>query len=91
MNKQKDKLTWEINMLISEMRNYEPYTQEYSTMARNVETLMKASSYRKEPPVNLNTLLTIAGSLAEILLILNYEQVNVVTTKAMSRLIKPKL
>jgi hypothetical protein len=61
----------------------DPDDNRYTTM---VDNLSKLHKLRGEPskPISRDAIITTAGSLAGILLILNYERLNVVTSKAIS-------
>jgi len=77
----------ELDMLIDELqrfiRNMDPDAKNYSDM---IESLTKLHKLRGEPskPISKDAILTTVGSIVGILLILNYERLGVVTSKAMS-------
>lgn len=82
----------EIRRLVKDMEEMDACSENYQRMAESLERLCKARSYKKENLVDPNALMAIFGNLGGILLILNYEQLNVITTKALSFVMKsPKI
>lgn len=81
-----------IESLVSEMQGYDGHTDEYVTMAVNLKQLCEAkASYPKpERTMSPDGVAIIAANLVGILMILNYERANIVTSKALSFVIKPK-
>ena len=88
MNITKDKRTKlekEIDNSIEILSVLKKWSPEYTKVCTNIEQLMKAQSYdSKRQVIKWETLLQIGGNLAGILLILNYEKLDIVTTKAIS-------
>lgn len=80
-----------IENLISEMAGYGGETEQYTEMAANLKTLLeaRATEPRKER-ISPNTIAVVAGNIAGIILILAFEQRNIVTSKALSFVMKPK-
>lgn len=67
-------------------------TPEYNETLEVIERLHKLHSHEKEGrKVSPDTLLLVLGNLAGILLILNYERLQIVTSKSFGLLIKPKI
>lgn len=83
-----------ITRLISQMESHEGDTNEYSAMAGNLKTLMEArqieSDVASRKDISVETIATVAANLVGILMILHYERANIVTSKALSFVIKPK-
>lgn len=76
---------------ISEMAGHEVHSDEYTLAAANLKVLMDAKAAKPErKSVTPDTIATVAANLAGILLILNYERANVLTSKSLSLLLKPK-
>lgn len=89
--KNESKLDKEIDNLIESMHYVGGDTEEYSKMAANLVQLYKAKSMEREPQhISYDTLASIAGNLAGIILILKYEELNAITSKALSFVMKPK-
>jgi hypothetical protein len=76
-----------LDQLIEQLEQFlltiQPDNKEYTAMVKNLSELHKL---RGEPskPISKDALLTTAGSILGILLILNYERLNIVTSKALS-------
>ena len=75
----------EIDSLLEDMSIEERDSESYAKMADAVEKLCKAKSYEKtSTPIDWTTVaLDVTGCLLPVLLILNYEKLNVVASKAM--------
>lgn len=89
------KLEEEIDRLISQMSKHDGYTKEYAEMVKNVKVLCEADNVQKGANrpngVNSETILTVAGNLVGIFAILGYERANVITSKALSFVMKPRI
>lgn len=81
----------EIDCLIQSMAKEAPDTDEYRKMAENLEILYKAKALEKDRSVSSDTLAVVAGNLAGILLILKYEELNVITSKALGFVLKGRV
>jgi hypothetical protein len=78
-----------IAKIFFELRNHSPETEEYADITDQLSKLMKLKSeLESSTKVSAETLATIAGNLAGILMILQFEKVHVVTTKALSFVMK---
>lgn len=65
-------------------------SKEYDDILNQIERLHKLLLKDKEASISPDVVLTVAANLLGILLILNHERLNVVTSKAMSFVIKAK-
>jgi len=90
-NKSQNPFEVEINRLLLEMKNFKGSEQDYSNMMKNLEILTKALVNTKAHTLKMDTVLLVAGNLAGILLILGYENVHVVTSKALGFVLKTKV
>ena len=81
----------QIDTLLTEMKSYDGNSSQYDQLLTNLERLYKLQEPEKGKPVSKDALLATAGNLAGILLILNFERVGVVTSKALSFVLKSKL
>lgn len=81
----------EIASLFAELNSHEAHTATYAAIVTQIEKLMKAQSYQKDNRISKDTLVSVGGSLAGILMILNYEHLHVVTSKAIGFVLKTKL
>ena len=68
-------------------RNESSYKAKDYTL-KEAENLMKQADLERRGKISPDTVIMVAGNLAGILLILNFEKVGVVTSKAMGLLIK---
>lgn len=81
----------EINSVLEEMARMDPRTDEYTVAARNLETLLKSRSYGNRKEVSPDTVAMIVANLAGIALILSFERLNVISTKALGFVSKLKV
>lgn len=82
--KGKTSLDKEIDGVLSWMASTEPYTEEYSAMANNLKKLYEIKNGNKNDNIKLDTIVVVAGNLLGIWLILNYEELDIITSKALS-------
>jgi hypothetical protein len=76
----------------SQLHAIEADTPEYVAILDQIERLYKLKSRETETSkISPDVLVTVAANLAGILLILNHERLHVVTSKALSFVVKPKL
>lgn len=71
-----------IDQVLLEMQTVTADSPEFAKLTDQLVILTKALP-NKEPKVKMDTLLTVGGNLAGILLILNFEKANVIATKAL--------
>lgn len=72
-----------INDLQEQMLETNYDTEEYARMLNQLSTLYKLKELdRPKPQISRDTLVLVAGNLVGILMILNYEKVGVVTSRA---------
>lgn len=79
-----------IDHLISEMAGHEGNSEEYAKMTKNLDTLYKLKAEDKPDRVDRNTIAIVAGNLIGILVIVSFEKSHVMTSKALSNLLKPR-
>jgi hypothetical protein len=85
------KLEKEIEDLLAEMRLFKRSSPEYSTMAENVKILYEAKSCEKQRHVSPDTIAQGMFSIGGILLILNFEKIGSLTSKAVGFVIKGRV
>lgn len=61
-----------------------PGTEEFTAMANQLEVLYRTKSHIGGGLFDPNTILTVAANLLGIVLIMSYERVNVITSRAFS-------
>lgn len=88
----RSKLEKEIDEVVLMMSTLAPEAEEYQKMAEVLDKLMKANSYKtSKPGIDPNTVLLIVGNILGILLVLNYEQLHCVTSKALGMIQKGRV
>lgn len=80
-----------IDAVQARLLTVDPDTEEFSTIVKQLSKLHKIRSLKKSEGVKLETLLPVVGNLAGILLILNFERAHVVTSKALSFVLKSRM
>lgn len=80
----------EIERLLVRLSNIEPNTDDYAVIADQLTKLDKLKDSDSSRRVSPDTLATVAANLAGIVLILNYERANIVLTKAVGFILKPR-
>lgn len=85
------KVDEEINRLFVELSNVAPSSDEYGCIVSRIETLSKLKTSSQKSTVSADTVAIIAGNLLGIALILGYEKVNVVTSKALGFVMKGRV
>jgi cysteine sulfinate desulfinase/cysteine desulfurase-like protein len=73
-----------IDDLLSELKGFTADTKEYATMIKQLQKLHAMKVAEKPSNVSPDTLAMIVGNLMGIVLILEFERMNVITSKAMS-------
>jgi len=77
-----------IDDVLKEMDGVYSGSDEYNSLLKNLERLYALREKDSKSTVSPEILVNIAGNLAGILLILNYERAHVVTSKALSFVMK---
>ena len=65
-----------------------PKTGIYDEQLRRIERLNELIGEKPKKGIDLNTALVVLGSLVEILIIINYEKVGIITSKAFNRILR---
>lgn len=68
-----------------------PDSEQYPKLVEQLDKLYKIRNYEKPDKLSKDTLAAVIGNIAGIVLILGYEQVSVVSSKAFGLLIKPRV
>lgn len=85
------KLDMEIDSVVYRLAALTKDSKEYTEVLANLERLYKIKSLNADNRISSDTKAIIAGNLLGIMLILSYEKVNVITTKAMQLVIKGRV
>lgn len=75
----------------TQMASYDANSEEFLVMSDQLDRLYKLKASNKHSRVSPDALVAVAGNLAGIGLILNYERLHVVTSKALGFVIKAKV
>lgn len=82
----------EIAKAISELENLSATSDEYAKIVNRIIELDSLTNHKvKKTAISKDALVAVAGNLAGILLILNYERVGAVTSKALGFVLKSKI
>jgi len=81
----------EIETVLVHMKTLKPESQEYTATAKNLETLCSANSKVKDQKVSWDTIITVAGSLVGIAIIIGYEHTGVIMSKALGFVVKGRV
>ena len=79
-----------IGKVLTEMRQYGLDAPEYREAIEYLDRLMKMRTEERRNRISPDTILIVAGNLLGILIIVGYERGHVMTSKAMTFVVKPK-
>lgn len=80
----------QIRRTLNEMETYNPQTDEYGYLLERVQKLSKMREEFRPDRIDPNTVLTIAANIVGIVVIVRHEEFNVVASKALGFVIKPR-
>jgi hypothetical protein len=84
------KLDEVIDRIMQEMDNVGPYSPEYPKLIGHLQRTLALRKSEDKQRVSSDTMAIVLGNLFGILIIVSYEHIHVVTTKALSFILKPK-
>lgn len=90
MNLIKDPFQSRVEDILNYLDEYPPNSDEYSKAVQNLSVLCEARAKRAPTIIDLDMVVGLFGNLVGIVLILQHEKFNVISTRAMSW-IRPKL
>lgn len=79
-----------IDHVAGQMDTYDAHSDEYAAMADQLKKLYAMKNEKKNNRVSADTAVVVAGNLAGIALILYFERVGIVTSKALGFVMKPR-
>ncbi len=79
------------NRAIRELSGHEIGSEEYKTILDRAVTLQKLMDEEKPSSVSKDTLAVIGANLLGILMIIKHENINVITSRAMNLIMKPRV
>lgn len=80
----------EIERLTRQLADISPLSDDYKTILDRLSMLTKARAEKNERAVSTDVILTIGANIIGMLLVLNYERLNVISTKALTMVWKSK-
>jgi len=83
-------LEHELERCIALLKTTQPDSPEFAKLLSSAERLHEMMDTSKPSQVNRDTLALIGANLFGILMIIKYEHVNVITSKALSFVIRPR-
>lgn len=89
-NKENTPLEDAIARVQSYLKGQEIDSDNYAKALKHLAELHKMKEAEKPSRVSPDTIITVAANIAGILLIIRHEHVNVISSKAMNTLMKPK-
>ena len=81
----------EISDLTKKLGVLEPSSKEYQLVAENVVRLCNARSYIKDRFISWDTMAVVGGNILGILLVLNHEKLDIISSKAFGLIIKGRV
>jgi hypothetical protein len=75
---------------IRELSNHHIGSEEFMTTLEVVAKLHKMKEEAKPPSVSRDTLAVVAGNLLGIIMIIRHEHVNIIASRAMNLVLKPR-
>jgi hypothetical protein len=87
---QKYKFQDEVDRLLLQLKSLQPESEEYAKTVKQLEVLCTARSHRGSDNISMDTILMVGANLLGILLILNFERANIMTSKAINFVLKGK-
>ena len=80
----------EMQRVVGALEAIDPTSEEYGVAAKNLETLSKARGVKNPPIVSVDTVVVAVTNILGILLILNFEKLDVLSSKATNFIMKPR-
>lgn len=89
--KKKSALDHQIDDVYEKMMKEEVDSHEHATLLKTLTELYKIKKEQTHDRVDASTKATIVANLAGIVIVMNHERAHVISTKALSFLLKPKV
>lgn len=89
-SKPKSRLQIEIDQLVLALGDHTTGSEEYGEIVERLSKLHKINQDTRPASVDPNTALTIAANLVGIFMIVRHENLNVITSKALSFVLRPR-
>lgn len=78
----------EIERLLKEIEKLPVGSEEYLKAADTLKVMREARGVRSHSDIDINTVIAVAANIIGLLVVLNYEKTNVITTKAFGMLFR---
>jgi len=72
----------EIERLVHQLENTNPVDKDYITISENLKVLCEARERKNSADISNEAILTAVVSIASLLIVLKYEQMEIITSKA---------
>lgn len=89
-SKPKSRLQIEIDQLVLALGDHAPDSDEFGEIVERLSKLHKINQDIRPVSVDPNTALTVAANLVGIFAIIRHESINVITSKALSFVLRPR-
>lgn len=87
----KKMLDEELERVVTVMKDLDPSEDRYGVMVANLIKLSQARTETFKREIDVNVVIGAVTNIVSILVILNYEQLHVVSSKAIGLLVKPRI
>lgn len=84
------RLEIEISQLVNALRDHRPESEEYGVILERISKLEKIQKEREPESISPDAWLAVTANLVGIVLIIKHEQFNVITSKALGFVIRPR-
>lgn len=74
----------EIERLAAQLSTISSLSDDYATILNRLSILTKARAEKNEKAISMDALVNVGANIVGILLVLNYEKLNVITSKAIT-------
>ena len=89
--REQSSLEFEVERALRELKNHAIGSEEYNKTLDSIVVLHRMKEEEKPDSVSKDTLAIIGANLLGVLVIIKHESVNVITSKAMNLLLKPRM
>lgn len=80
----------EIERLIEALSLLDPSSEQYLKVSDNLRALCEAREKKNPLQVNLDAIIAVSANILGLIIVLNFEKTNVITTKAFGMIFKGK-
>lgn len=91
LSHKKNVLDEEVERVVSVMKDVDPSDDRYGAMAANLVKLSQARSENSRREIDPNVIIGAITNIVGILVILKYEKFDILTSKAINMIVKPRI